>query len=178
MNGLFHHASAMPIAYKRSGKARLVHISRIPSGNFAVAGGVLRFWYSTKYMIQIVTSLISVRPFTHGHCATMALADFSQFVFSPLDENTSWETTRPPRVTRLFQISRKTAILKKQSASPMRARLYLSHIQTCIPCKYWTLAILAASSYMTASYAISVRQASVLPAASFRFHLTMDTCQS
>ncbi len=28
---------------------------------------------------------------------------------------------------------------------------------------------------MTASYAISVRQASALPAASFRFHLTMDT---
>ena len=28
---------------------------------------------------------------------------------------------------------------------------------------------------MNASYAISVRQASALPAASFRFHLTMDT---
>jgi len=28
---------------------------------------------------------------------------------------------------------------------------------------------------VTASYAISVRQASALPAASFRFHLTMDT---
>ncbi len=28
---------------------------------------------------------------------------------------------------------------------------------------------------MTASYAVSVRQASALPAASFRFHLTMDT---
>jgi hypothetical protein len=37
------------------------------------------------------------------------------------------------------------------------------------------LKILAFSSGMTASYAISVRQASVLPAASFRFHLTMDT---
>jgi hypothetical protein len=28
---------------------------------------------------------------------------------------------------------------------------------------------------MPASYAVSVRQASVLPAASFRFHLTVDT---
>ena len=28
---------------------------------------------------------------------------------------------------------------------------------------------------MTASYTVSVRQASVLPAASFRFHLTADT---
>ncbi len=28
---------------------------------------------------------------------------------------------------------------------------------------------------MTASYAIPIRQASGLPAASFRFHLTMDT---
>ncbi len=28
---------------------------------------------------------------------------------------------------------------------------------------------------MTASYAISVRQASALPAASFRFHLAVDT---
>ncbi len=28
---------------------------------------------------------------------------------------------------------------------------------------------------MTASYAIPVRQATVLPAASFRFHLKMDT---
>jgi hypothetical protein len=34
---------------------------------------------------------------------------------------------------------------------------------------------MAFSSGMTASYAISVRQASALPAASFRFHLTMDT---
>jgi len=34
---------------------------------------------------------------------------------------------------------------------------------------------MAFSPGAVASYAISVRQASVLPAASFRFHLTMDT---
>lgn len=42
-------------------------------------------------------------------------------------------------------------------------------------CRFWTLKILAFSSGMTASYAVSIRQASALPAASFRFHLTMDT---
>ncbi|MCW3989211.1 MAG: hypothetical protein NWE88_03945, partial [Candidatus Bathyarchaeota archaeon] len=35
--------------------------------------------------------------------------------------------------------------------------------------------IYASSSGMNASYAISVRQASALPAASFRFHLAVDT---
>jgi len=44
-----------------------------------------------------------------------------------------------------------------------------------LPYRYRTLKILASSSGMTASYAISVRQASALPAASFRFHLAMDT---
>src|SRR5829696_10412482 len=34
---------------------------------------------------------------------------------------------------------------------------------------------IAFSSSLPASYAISVRRASVLPAASFRFHLAMDT---
>jgi hypothetical protein len=37
------------------------------------------------------------------------------------------------------------------------------------------LKIFALSSSLHASYAISVRQASVLLAASFRFHLAMDT---
>jgi hypothetical protein len=37
------------------------------------------------------------------------------------------------------------------------------------------LKILAFSSSLHASYAISVRQTSALPAASFRFHLAMDT---
>ncbi|RYZ51715.1 MAG: hypothetical protein EOP07_20845 [Proteobacteria bacterium] len=34
---------------------------------------------------------------------------------------------------------------------------------------------LAIYSHAAASYAVSVRQASALPSASFRFHLTMDT---
>src|SRR5476651_768241 len=46
---------------------------------------------------------------------------------------------------------------------------------TSFPYRYRTLSILASSSSLHASYAISVRQASVLPAASFRFHLAMDT---
>jgi len=37
------------------------------------------------------------------------------------------------------------------------------------------LKITAFSPSMTASYVIPVRQASALPAASFRFHLAMDT---
>src|ERR1700704_3520420 len=46
---------------------------------------------------------------------------------------------------------------------------------TSFPYRYWTLSLLALSSSLHASYAISVRQASALPAASFRFHLAMDT---
>src|SRR5438132_3442636 len=46
---------------------------------------------------------------------------------------------------------------------------------TSFPYRYRTLSLLALSSSLHASYAISVRRASVLPAASFRFHLAMDT---
>src|SRR5207253_10858668 len=46
---------------------------------------------------------------------------------------------------------------------------------TSFPYRYRTLSLLAFSSSLHASYAISVRRASVLPAASFRFHLAMDT---
>ncbi len=44
-----------------------------------------------------------------------------------------------------------------------------------LPYRYWTLKISAFSSDATASDAVSVRRARVLPAASFRFHLAMDT---
>ncbi len=47
--------------------------------------------------------------------------------------------------------------------------------QPCLPYSYWTLKIMAFSSNMATSYAIPVRRASVLPAASFRFSLTTDT---
>src|SRR5437868_14435374 len=55
------------------------------------------------------------------------------------------------------------------------SRLCPPHIRPSFPYRYWTLKILAFSSSLHASYAISVRRASVLPAASFRFHLAMDT---
>jgi len=50
-----------------------------------------------------------------------------------------------------------------------------SHIRLCFPYRYRTLKIFAFLSSIAASYVISVRQASALPSASFRFHLTMDT---
>src|SRR5260221_12657940 len=55
------------------------------------------------------------------------------------------------------------------------SRLCPPHIRTSFPYRYRTLKILASSSSLHASYAISVRRASALPAASFRFHLAMDT---
>jgi len=54
-------------------------------------------------------------------------------------------------------------------------RLCPLHLRPIIPVRYGTLKILAFLSIMNASYAIPVRRASDLPAASFRFHLTMDT---
>src|SRR6185369_13390906 len=55
------------------------------------------------------------------------------------------------------------------------SRLCPPHLQPSFPYRYWTLKISAFSSSLTASYAISVRRASALPAASFRLHLAMDT---
>src|SRR6266478_2087555 len=55
------------------------------------------------------------------------------------------------------------------------SRLCPPHLRTSFPYRYRTLKIIAFSSSLHASYAISVRQASALPAASFRFHLAMDT---
>ena len=47
---------------------------------------------------------------------------------------------------------------------------------TCLlPYRYRTLKIFAFSSSLHASYEVSVRRTSALPAASFRFHLAMDT---
>ena len=55
------------------------------------------------------------------------------------------------------------------------SRLCPPHLRPCLPDRYGTLKIVAFSSGMTALYAISVRRTSALPAASFRFHLAMDT---
>jgi hypothetical protein len=48
-------------------------------------------------------------------------------------------------------------------------------MRPCFPYRYRTLKIFAFSSNITASYAISVRRASALPAASFRSHLVVGT---
>src|SRR6266446_2131259 len=55
------------------------------------------------------------------------------------------------------------------------SRLCPPHIRTSFPYRYRTLKIVASSSSLHASYAISVRRTSALPAASFRFHLAIDT---
>src|SRR5437660_12869083 len=69
--------------------------------------------------------------------------------------------------------------MAKLQTSPGNAlslsRLCPPHLRTSFPYRYRTLKIFAFSSCLHASYAISVRRASVLPAASFRFHLAMDT---
>ncbi|ACV68173.1 hypothetical protein Dret_0882 [Desulfohalobium retbaense DSM 5692] len=55
------------------------------------------------------------------------------------------------------------------------SRLCPPHIRPCFPYKYRALKIMDSLPGMAASYAIPVRQASVLPAASFRSHLAVDT---
>ena len=55
------------------------------------------------------------------------------------------------------------------------SRFCRSDIRPCVPYKYGTLKICDFSSRMDASYPLPVRRASVSPAASFRFHLAMDT---
>src|SRR5436309_972345 len=69
--------------------------------------------------------------------------------------------------------------MAKLQTSPGNAlspsRLCPPHLRTSFPYRYRTLEIVAFSSNLHASYAISVRQTSALPAASFRFHLAMDT---
>ncbi len=59
--------------------------------------------------------------------------------------------------------------------SPVRIRRLPPHLRPQIPYKYRALKIIAFLPTVSASYAISIRWASVLPSTSFRFHLTMDT---
>src|SRR3989449_7699513 len=69
--------------------------------------------------------------------------------------------------------------MAKLQTSPGNAlspsRLCPPHLRTSFPYRYRTLSLFALSSSLHASYAISVRRASALPAPSFRFHLAMDT---
>ena len=52
---------------------------------------------------------------------------------------------------------------------------YVRHIYAHeLQCKNWTLSLFALLSLVFASYVVSVRRTSVLPSASFRFHLTVD----
>ncbi len=97
-------------------------------------------------------------PSLRSNEATMPSADFCNFFPPPLSDGSSWQSCRPPRVMRshLYAYAR---------------RIYA----TSFPYRYRTLKIVAFSSSLHASYAISVRRASVLPAASFRSHLAMDT---
>jgi hypothetical protein len=88
----------------------------------------------------------------------MPSADLYQLIPPPLDDSSTMAN---------WQIS-------PGNAHPP-SRLCPPHLRTCSPYRYWTLKILAFSSSTSASYAIPVRRASALPAASFRFHLAMDT---
>ena len=87
----------------------------------------------------------------------MTSADFSDPISSPRDDNS---------------IKAGSEISPGNALTPLH--LYLPHIQLYLPGKYRTFEIYASSSGITASYVVSVRQASVLPSASFRPHLTVD----
>jgi len=51
------------------------------------------------------------------------------------------------------------------------SHLYLLHIHQVFPCKFWALTVCGVLPRLDASYAVPVRQASVLPQASFRHPL-------
>src|SRR5512135_521770 len=88
----------------------------------------------------------------------MPSADFCRSIPPPLGDSSTRQIDRSPRVMRIHL--------------PAYARRIYDH---ALPYRYRTLKTFDLSSGMAASYAISVRRASVLPAASFRFHLAMDT---
>ncbi len=88
----------------------------------------------------------------------MPSADFCRPFPAPLDAGSPRQIGRPPRVRRTHLHAYARRIYAQAQVRRYRA-----------------LKILASSPGLNASYAISVRQASALPAASFRFHLAMDT---
>jgi hypothetical protein len=153
------NAAALPLSLPR----RLTHPSHTlavsdrypPGGNRA----------SQPYCLHLrvrrnssVSPFSLFRPSLRSQGATMPSADFCRFITPPLDDTS-------PRANR--QTS--------PGIAHPPSRLCLPHIRQDFPCRYWALKISASSPSLAASYAISVRQASVLPAASSRFHLTMDT---
>ena len=108
--------------------------------------------------IQVSLPLLHVPAFSSVAEPTVPSADFSKLFLSP-HGNSSTSAS--------FETSPGNAHL--------HSRLCLPHLRPCFPCRYRALKIYAFSPSMTASYVIPVRQASALPAASFRFHLAMDT---
>ena len=102
--------------------------------------------------------VLHVRAFSLVGRPTMPSADFCPSIPPPLDDDSS-------------SAERQISPGNAHSLS----RLCPPHIRPCLPYRYWTLKICAFSSGMAASYAVSVRQASVLPPASFRSHLAMGT---
>jgi len=89
----------------------------------------------------------------------MPSADFYRPIPPSLDGSSTGQIGRSPRVMRIH----------------LHTSQSVEIIRPCHPYRYTTLKRFAFSSGMSASYAISVRQASALPAASFRFHLAVDT---
>jgi hypothetical protein len=98
------------------------------------------------------------RPSVRSNEPTMPSADFCNFIPSPLNDSSSKQSCRSPRVLRTH----------------LHAYARRIYVQSFLY-RYWTLSSLAISSNSHASYAVSVRRASALPTASFRFHLAMDT---
>ena len=89
---------------------------------------------------------------------TMASADFWRCIPTPLDAG----STKANR-----QIS--------PGIAHPPSRLCLSDLRHGVPCKYWALQYIGLLTPPCRLYPLPVRQASALPAASFRFHLAMDT---
>ncbi len=128
----------------------------LPSGRDSGLSAILSVSPSTsKFKRQ---SFLPVRAFAPVAGATMPSADFCRFITPPLGDPSPVANRQP-----------------SPGIAHPPSRFCPPHIRQDFPCRYWTLSLLALSSSLAASYAISVRQASVLPAASFRFHLTMDT---
>ena len=90
---------------------------------------------------------------------TMTSADFSQFVVT----------------THFFRIRLLDAPARPPRVLTHSFPLYLPHLPQMIPCRYWALFCYANLPSFAALYAISVRQARVLPPSFFRFRLTTDT---
>jgi len=101
------------------------------------------------------------------------------FMFRPSARSKRLLCPRLTSVDPSRHLSMSLALTADRQTSPGNAhppsRLCPPHLRPCFPYRYRTLKIMAFSSGTAALYAIPVRQASALPSAAFRFHLTMDT---